>query len=115
MPNLVFLNRPGLQILGKTQNSEVFPIFGFMVNPFCRKTILESQNSTTSNDIDMKLEPVTKLDKKNIASSNKTDDDVMSGSCDVFVIFPIYGQFEGIRKPDSGRMVCPIHHHKKNP
>ena len=65
MPNLVFLNRPGLQMLGKTQNSEVFPIFGFMVNPFCRKTILESQNSTTSNDIDMKLEPVTKLDKRN--------------------------------------------------
>ena len=63
----------------------------------------------------MKLEPVTKLDKRNIASSNTIDDDVMSKSCDDFVIFPIYGQFEGIRKPDSGRMVCPIHHHKKNP
>ena len=30
----------------------------------------------------------------------------MSASCDVFVIFPIYGQFGAIRKLDSGRIVC---------
>ena len=32
----------------------------------------------------------------------------MSASRDVIVIFPIYGQFEAIRKPESGRMVCKI-------
>ena len=30
----------------------------------------------------------------------------MSTDCDVIVIFPIYDQFEAIRKPDSGRIVC---------
>ena len=37
--------------------------------------------------------------------SNKIDDDVMSENCDVFAIFPIYGQFAAIRKPDSGPTV----------
>ena len=36
----------------------------------------------------------------------KFDDDVTSTDCDVIVIFPIYDQFEAIRKPDSGRIVC---------
>ena len=30
----------------------------------------------------------------------------MSASCDVIVIFPIYGQFGAIQKLDSGRIVC---------
>ena len=30
----------------------------------------------------------------------------MSTDCDVIVIFPIYDQFEAIRKPDSRRIVC---------
>ena len=30
----------------------------------------------------------------------------MLENCDVIVIFPIYGQFGAIRKPDSGRIVC---------
>ena len=42
----------------------------------------------------MELEPVTKLDKTNMTK------------CNVIVIFPIYGQFGAIPKPDSGRMVC---------
>ena len=54
----------------------------------------------------MKLGPVTKLDKRNKATSNKFDDDAMSTICDLIVIFPIYGQFGAIRKPDSGRIVC---------
>ena len=54
----------------------------------------------------MKLGPVTKLNKKNKTMSKKFDDDVMSENCDVIVIFPIYGQFGAIRKPDSGRIVC---------
>ena len=54
----------------------------------------------------MKLGPVTKLDKRNTATSKKIDDNVMSANCDAIVIFLIYGQFGAIRKPDSGRMVC---------
>ena len=30
----------------------------------------------------------------------------MSENCDVIDIFPIYGQFRVIRKPDSGCIVC---------
>ena len=39
----------------------------------------------------MKLGPVTKLNKRNKATSKKFDNDFMSGNCDVIVIFPIYG------------------------
>ena len=53
----------------------------------------------------LKLGPVTKLSKRN-KRSKKFDDDVMSENCDVIVIFPIYGQFGAIRKPNSGRVVC---------
>ena len=30
----------------------------------------------------------------------------MSANCDVIVIFPIYGQFGAIPKPNSGHIVC---------
>ena len=30
----------------------------------------------------------------------------MTANCDVIAIFPIYGQFRAIQKPDSGRTVC---------
>ena len=53
----------------------------------------------TSDDIVMKLGPVTKLDKRSKTTSKKW-------RCDVIAIFPIYGQFGTIRKPDSGRMAC---------
>ena len=52
----------------------------------------------------MKLGPVTKIDKRNTATSRKFDDDVMLANCDVIVFFPIYGQFAAIRKQYSGRM-----------
>ena len=35
-------------------------------------------NSKTSDDIGMKFEPVTKLDKRNKATSKKIDNDVIS-------------------------------------
>ena len=63
-------------------------------------------NSRTSDDIDMKLGPVTKLDKRNKTTSKKIDDDVMSENCDVIVIFRIFGQFGAIRRPDFGHRVC---------
>ena len=51
----------------------------------------------------MKFGLVTKLYKRNMEDQKQID---MSTNCDVIVIFPIYGQFGAIRKPDSGRMVC---------
>ena len=54
----------------------------------------------------MKLGSLTKLGKRNKITSNKFDDDVISENCDVIAIFPIYGKFGAIRKPDSGRIIC---------
>ena len=70
---MVSLNCPSLQLLSKTQ-TVVFPISN------CR-------NSRTSDDIDMKLGPVTNLDKGNKTTSKKIDDDVISENYDVIVIF----------------------------
>ena len=42
----------------------------------------------------MKLGEVTKLDKRNLATSKKIDDDVMSANCNVIVFFLIYGHSE---------------------
>ena len=54
----------------------------------------------------MKLGPVTKLDKRNKIISKELDDNVMPTNCDVIVNFSIYGQFGGIRNPDSGCIDC---------
>ena len=54
----------------------------------------------------MKLGSLTKLGKRNKITSKEFDDDVISENCDVIAIFPIYGKFGAIRKPDSGRIVC---------
>ena len=50
----------------------------------------------------LKRGPVTKLDKRNTATSKKIYGDAIVF---VFVFFPIYGQFEATRRPDSGHMV----------
>ena len=63
-------------------------------------------NSRTINDIDMKLGSVTKFGKINTARSKTFDDDVMSKTCGIIDLFPIYGQFRAVLKTDSGRMVC---------
>ena len=63
-------------------------------------------NYRTSDNIGMKLEPATKRDKRNKTTSKDFVEDVISGNCDVIVIFQIYGQYRAIRKPDSGRLVC---------
>ena len=54
----------------------------------------------------MTLGPVTKLDKRNKTTSKKFDISVMSGNCDVIVIFQIFGQLGAVRRPDSGHRVC---------
>ena len=63
-------------------------------------------NSRTTDDINMKLRPVTKHHKRNKTTLKKIYDDVIAENCDVIVIFTIYGQFGAIRKPDSRRIVC---------
>ena len=70
----------------------------FLIKVNCR-------NSRTSYDIEIKLGPVIKIDKRNKTRSKKIDNDAMSANCDVIVIFPIYGQFGAIRKPVSERIV----------
>ena len=54
----------------------------------------------------MKHGPVTKLEKRNKLLLKKIDNDIMPANFEVIVIFSIYGKFEAIRKPDSGRIVC---------
>ena len=56
----------------------------------------------------MKLGPVTKLDKRNKATSKKIDYGVMPGNCDVIAIFSYYGHFGAILKPDSRCIACKI-------
>ena len=62
--------------------------------------------SRTSDDTDMKLGPATKFENRNKTMSKKFDNGVISVKCDVIIIFPIYGQFGAIRKPNFGRIVC---------
>ena len=75
-------------ILNKTQTG-VFPISGFLVSG--QFLIKENRhNSRTNDDIDMKLAPVTRVDKRNKTTSKKFDDDGMSRNCDIITIFSIY-------------------------
>ena len=45
------------------------------------------RNSRTRNDIEMKLEPVTKFDQKNTATSKEFDDDFIPTNYDAILIF----------------------------
>ena len=99
MPNLVSITCPSLQILGKTQTG-VFPISGQSL------TKENCHDSRTSDDIDMKLGPVTKLDKRNKATSKRFDVEVMSENCDAIGIFRISGQFGAVQRLDSRHRVC---------
>ena len=87
MPNLESITYPSLQILCKNSDGGIsdFRISGqSLIKENCH-------NSRTSNDIDIVLGPVTKLDKRNKTTSKKYDDDVKSGNCDVIFIFRIFG------------------------
>ena len=85
-------SHPRLQILDRTQTT-VFRISGFLINPLQKNC----HDSRTSNDIDMKLGPVTKLDKRNTATSKKLDDDVLSANYDAIVIFRFMANLERFR------------------
>ena len=63
-------------------------------------------NFRISNDIDMRLEPVTKLDRRNKTTSKKSDNNIMSINCGVIVTYLIYNQFGAIRKSGFGSLLC---------
>ena len=63
----------------------------------------------------MKLGLVPKLDKRNKTTSKKIDGDVVSASCDIIVIFRIYGKFGRIGKSTSGCIVCKTYISLKKP
>ena len=73
MTNLVFIIYPSLQILERNSDGSIsdFQISG--------QSFIEENyhNSRTSNDIDVKPGPVTKLEKKNTLISKKSDDGVI--------------------------------------
>ena len=56
--------------------------------------IRNCHNYRTSDDFDMKLGPVTKLDKKNNTTSKTFGDDAMSENCDVIPIFQFMANLE---------------------
>ena len=102
MLNLVSLTHPSLHVLGKKSGRG---ISDFRISD--QSLVKENyQNSRTGNGIDMKIGPVTKLDKRNKTTPKKFEGGVMSDYCDAIVIFPIFGQFGAIRRADSKRTVC---------
>ena len=89
--------------IGQNLDGDVFGDFRISGQSLIKENC---HNFRTSDDIDMNLGPVTKLDKENKITSTKISDNAILANCDDTVIFPIYGQFGAIQKPDSGRIVC---------
>ena len=86
VPNLVSIARPSLQILGKTQKGIIsdFRMFGqSLIKENCH-------NYRASDDIFMKLGPVTKLDKKSKTTSKKS----MMTSCHQILTSLPFSQFK---------------------
>ena len=83
--------------IGKNSNGGIF------VFRISGQSLIKSR---TSDDIDMKPGPVTKLDKRNTATLKQFDNYVMSANWDAIAIFPIDGQFGAIWKLDFRCMVC---------
>ena len=88
--------------IGQNSNESIsnFRISGqYLLKENCYK-------SRTTDNIDMKLGPVTKFGKGRKTTSRKFYNDFMSANCNVIVIYPIYAQFGAIHKLDSRRRVC---------
>ena len=100
MPHLVSLTCSSLQISDKTQ-TRVFPISSFLVKFFINKSCRES---TTSDDIDMKLGPVTKLDKRNTTTSKEFEVTSCRQIMTPASLFLIDGWFATLQNPDSEDM-----------
>ena len=102
LSNLISTTCPSLQILCQNSDGGISE-FWISGQSLTKQTYHKSR---TSHDIDMKLGPVTKIDKRHKTTSKKINDDVMSENCKVIVIFLIYGQFGAVWEPDSKRIVC---------
>ena len=102
MPNFLFLTPPQSPDIGENSDG-VISHFRISGQAFIKRNF---HNSKTSDDIDMKLGSVAKLDKRNKATSKNFDYDLILENCEAVVIFPIIGQFGAIRKPDIGRILC---------
>ena len=102
--NLVFPNCPSLQILGKTQTG-VFPNSRFLVKSIIKENC---HNSRTSDDIDMKLGPITKLYKRNKTTSKNFDEirhaRKLWRHCHFFNLWPIWSN----PGSSSRRRVCKL-------
>ena len=90
MPNLVSITCPSLSDIGQNSD-EVISDFQISGQSPIKKNCY---NFRTSDDIVMKLRPVTKLDKRNKTTSKKFDDDVMSENCHIIVIFGFLANLE---------------------
>ena len=66
----------------------IFSIFGSLVKLI---KIKNCHSSRTSNDFDVKLGAVTKVDQRNTTTSKKIDDEVASANYDFIFIFTYYG------------------------
>ena len=76
-------NLPQSPDIGPTQTG-VFPISAFLVKLFTNKSCHKSR---TSDDIDVKLRPVTKLDKGNTTTLKEFDSNTVSTNYHTSVIF----------------------------
>ena len=93
IPILIFLTRSSCQILDKIQTG-LFPTSGFLVKSLTNK---HSFNYKTSNGIDMKLGPLSKLGKRNIIMTLRTfDNDLMRVNYGAIFILQIFGEFASI-------------------
>ena len=101
IPILIFLTRSSCQILDKIQTG-LFPTSGFLVKSLTNK---HSFNYKTSNGIDMKLGPLSKLGKRNIMTSRTFDNDLIRVNYGAIFILQIFGEFASIWKPHSGRII----------
>ena len=82
MLNLVSLTRPTLQISGKTQTSNFWISGQSLIK-------VNFHNFSASDDIEMKLGAVTKLDRRNMPKNFSKN--VMSTNDDVILFFASYG------------------------
>ena len=71
--------------------------------PDCGQLLIKENchNSRTSDDVEIKLRPATKPDKRNKTTSKQFDDYIKSGNCDEIVIFFNLRPICSNRSPDA--------------
>ena len=93
---ILFIIKRGIpisyQFPGMGQNQTAY----FRFPDFWSMPFKQCHNWRTSNDIDMKLGPLTKRNKKNTTTSKSIEDIVMQTNYVVRVDFLIFGRFEAI-------------------